>query len=297
MSLYSGLYPQITYRDGKRRFWNPVYKKTLLPLPEELVRHRFLEFVVTRKNWPLSRISMETGVEVQNGFGRTDMICYDKAFNPLLLVECKAPKIEINEKVAHQAIQYNQKVNARFVCLTNGMQTVFFDANNSDTTVTVDQVLGDKSIEPLRDLDYWQKRGFAGAKNTEWKNWVMDACNHFFVKHAEDVIYLRPPVIYEYGLNHFYHLISETKNIDLAWTIMAAPDKSTNIVILKSKNGELSSAAIIKLDAITTSENETTIISPDGARLVSANDDIAITAEKFHNYELHRTIKLISKHL
>ena len=52
---------------------------------------------------------------------RIDLLCYTPGKNgliPLLLVECKAEKID--ESASAQALGYNGFVGAPFVCLVNG---------------------------------------------------------------------------------------------------------------------------------------------------------------------------------
>jgi hypothetical protein len=41
---------------------------------------------------------------------------------PLVLAECKAPEIRIDERTLAQAVRYNSVLGARFVILTNGLR-------------------------------------------------------------------------------------------------------------------------------------------------------------------------------
>ena len=41
---------------------------------------------------------------------------------PLVLAECKAPEIRIDERTLSQAVRYNSVLGARFVILTNGLR-------------------------------------------------------------------------------------------------------------------------------------------------------------------------------
>jgi hypothetical protein len=48
-----------------------------------------------------------------------------------VLVECKAPEIPINEKVLHQIAQYNSKIQADYLWLSNGNQHKFYFVDKS----------------------------------------------------------------------------------------------------------------------------------------------------------------------
>ncbi len=47
----------------------------------------------------------------------------DKALKPLVLVECKAASVAINEATVRQLAVYNTTCNARLLIVTNGMVT------------------------------------------------------------------------------------------------------------------------------------------------------------------------------
>ena len=49
----------------------------------------------------------------------TDIVVGDGA-EPLVLAECKAPEIRIDERTLSQAVRYNSVLGAQFVILTNG---------------------------------------------------------------------------------------------------------------------------------------------------------------------------------
>ncbi|MBX7066844.1 MAG: type I restriction enzyme HsdR N-terminal domain-containing protein [Parachlamydiales bacterium] len=73
--------------------------------------------------FPKGLISVERGI----GGRRTDIVCYTKEMKPLLLVECKA--VPLNEEAIQQALGYNEKMLAPFLCLANGeeIHTFWFE--------------------------------------------------------------------------------------------------------------------------------------------------------------------------
>ncbi len=68
---------------------------------------------------------METGLKYNQLHKRSDILVLDRLGKPFFLIECKAPKIKIDQKVLNQAIFYNQVIKAPFVGLTNGLQHFF----------------------------------------------------------------------------------------------------------------------------------------------------------------------------
>lgn len=59
-------------------------------------------------------------VEKKVGSRRFDIVCYTKEMKPILLVECKAGAI--NEAAQQQAIGYNEKIGAPFLCIVGATE-------------------------------------------------------------------------------------------------------------------------------------------------------------------------------
>jgi len=51
---------------------------------------------------------------------RADVIVYKKE-KPLIIVECKAPSIQITQETFDQIARYNLSLNADFLMVTNGL--------------------------------------------------------------------------------------------------------------------------------------------------------------------------------
>ena len=117
--------PQLT-RDGEQVFvFDILRKKNILLTPEEWVRQHWIHFLITSQRFPKGLISMERGL-VYNGLQkRTDLLVFDRQGLPYFLIECKAPEVEINQKVLSQAITYNQTLKCPFIGLSNGKKHVF----------------------------------------------------------------------------------------------------------------------------------------------------------------------------
>ncbi|MGB0521342.1 MAG: type I restriction enzyme HsdR N-terminal domain-containing protein [Flammeovirgaceae bacterium] len=120
--------PQFDYQfktvNGKPFLWDVIRKKHVQITPEEWVRQHFLHYLMSQ-DYPKSLISVELGHKFNQLQKRSDILVMDRAAQPFLLVECKAPQVPINQKVLEQAIFYNQVIKAPYITLTNGLQHVF----------------------------------------------------------------------------------------------------------------------------------------------------------------------------
>ena len=53
----------------------------------------------------------------------------------ILLVECKAPNIKINQESFDQILRYNQVLNAKFLMVTNGIIHYYCRINNDKKNI------------------------------------------------------------------------------------------------------------------------------------------------------------------
>lgn len=100
--------------------WDPLRRRDVVCTPEEWVRQHVLHYLTQHLGYPASLLSIERGTG-QLG-QRTDVRAYGPDGQPRLLIECKAPAVKITATVLAQAQRYWQRVPARFVVLTNGVE-------------------------------------------------------------------------------------------------------------------------------------------------------------------------------
>ena len=109
--------------NGKRMMIFDVIRKKYVALtPEEWVRQHLVNYLVTEKGYPATLISVETPLKYARLDKRSDLLVNDRNGQPLMLVECKAPEVAINQKVFEQIAIYNLTVKAPFLMVTNGLQ-------------------------------------------------------------------------------------------------------------------------------------------------------------------------------
>jgi type I site-specific restriction endonuclease len=103
--------------------FDPVRKKWVAPTPEENVRQQLIHYLHTQKAVPLSLIGVEKSLKVNNLPKRYDVVVFSNEGKPLLLAECKAPRIVLDNAVFEQAARYNLALHAPYLLITNGAQT------------------------------------------------------------------------------------------------------------------------------------------------------------------------------
>lgn len=111
---------RVVEKNGKKEVYDPIRKKYVLLTPEEQVRQFVIEFLMEQCDVPAGYISVETGLKVYGNFCRTDLRVYNKRQEPVLLIECKQPAVELDAEVLEQAMRYHLAGKERFVLLTNG---------------------------------------------------------------------------------------------------------------------------------------------------------------------------------
>ncbi|MBK6950326.1 MAG: type I restriction enzyme HsdR N-terminal domain-containing protein [Haliscomenobacter sp.] len=106
---------------GKPLVWDPIRKSWLVLQPEESVRQALLIYLMEEKGYPRNRIAVEKKLKVNGLSRRTDILIYAHSMEPLVLVECKAPDVPVNQEVFFQAVRYNMTLRAPYFMLVNGL--------------------------------------------------------------------------------------------------------------------------------------------------------------------------------
>ena len=84
------------------------------------IRDRYL---IAEKKFNKNHIHVERGLTVNGQYKRSDIITYDKLMTPFLLVECKAPKIPLNQAVLNQIATYNLVYKVPYLLVSNGIHS------------------------------------------------------------------------------------------------------------------------------------------------------------------------------
>ncbi len=108
---------------GKVFVFDPIRNKWLVLLPEELVRQLLILYLIKEKGYSRNFIAVEKGLKVNELDKRFDLLVYNADTKPFMLVECKAPSVQITQDVFRQIAIYNMAFQVDFLLVTNGIQT------------------------------------------------------------------------------------------------------------------------------------------------------------------------------
>jgi type I site-specific restriction endonuclease len=122
-----------TLETGDVMIYDEWRRRYVILTPEEWVRQHFIHFLVS-KGYAHGRFAVEQALKIGSKSGRFDALYYGKNGKPTLLIECKAPHIEISQSTINQIAQYNRELRAPFLAVTNGLKSWFLSLSGSDAT-------------------------------------------------------------------------------------------------------------------------------------------------------------------
>ena len=107
----------------RQTIWDPLRKKDVALTPEEHVRQWCIGILSGTMQVPLHMMMSEAGFRLGKKQFRADILVYDRSAQPLMVVECKRPEVELTQEVLDQAIRYNMALDVRYMMITNGTRT------------------------------------------------------------------------------------------------------------------------------------------------------------------------------
>src|SRR5215208_4737070 len=135
-------YPEPQFRlkkeKGKQYIFDTIRKVWLLLTEEEWVRQNFVNYLTTALNYPQSLIALEKEIWLNDLKKRFDILIYNREHQPWMMVECKAPAINLSEDALQQVLRYNITLPVQFIVITNGNATIGWEKNGSHLKQLVD---------------------------------------------------------------------------------------------------------------------------------------------------------------
>lgn len=90
--------------------------------PEEWVRQHFVHFLIEHKGYPAGLMANEIQIRLNGTKKRCDTVLYDRSLTPRMIVEYKAPDVEITQAVFDQITRYNMVLRVEYLVVTNGVR-------------------------------------------------------------------------------------------------------------------------------------------------------------------------------
>lgn len=103
--------------------YDPLRRKDVARTPEEEVRQGVISWLHASMGVPLVRMASEWGFTYNRRKYRADLVVFDRALRPFLLVECKAPGVALDEIVLDQVVRYTRVLQVEYILVTNGTVT------------------------------------------------------------------------------------------------------------------------------------------------------------------------------
>ena len=116
-------YPiKIQEKGEKRQIFDFLRRKWVALTPEEWVRQHFTHFLVEHKNYPQALLANEVELRIGEKRLRCDTLLYNKELRPRMIIEYKAPTIQIQQKTFDQISVYNLLLKVDYLIVSNGLQ-------------------------------------------------------------------------------------------------------------------------------------------------------------------------------
>lgn len=126
--------PEYEIKIKDDQIWDPLRKKHLKITPEEWVRQNFIQYLIQDKEYSAGRMVSEHTV-VYNGMQkRCDIAIFNQEMSVDIIVECKAPDVNLTEDTFYQIAKYAHVLQAPILILTNGINhyCAFVDVSNNE---------------------------------------------------------------------------------------------------------------------------------------------------------------------
>ena len=115
-------YPiKIQEKGEKRQIFDFLRRKWVALTPEEWVRQHFTHFLVEHKNYPQALLANEVELRIGEKRLRCDTLLYNKELRPRMIIEYKAPTIQIQQKTFDQISAYNLLLKVDYLVVSNGL--------------------------------------------------------------------------------------------------------------------------------------------------------------------------------
>ena len=108
--------------DGQVRIFDEIRKKYVALTPEEWVRQHFIMFLIHEKKVPAGLMILEKQITMNTMLRRPDILIHNRQGAPVMIVECKAPEVDITQDTFDQIARYNSVLKVPYLLVTNGLR-------------------------------------------------------------------------------------------------------------------------------------------------------------------------------
>lgn len=113
---------KIIIRNGKNVIFDQIRKRYVALTPEEYVRQHFVQYLINHKSYPIALLANEVTIRLNGTIKRCDTVLYRRDLTAKMIIEYKAPQIEITQDVFNQIVRYNIVLKVEYLIVSNGMK-------------------------------------------------------------------------------------------------------------------------------------------------------------------------------
>ena len=113
---------KISKTEGKTYIFDVLRKKYVALTPEEWVRQHFTHYLLEHKGYPQGLLANEIQLNLNGTKKRCDTVLYNRDLTAKMIVEYKAPNVEITQAVFNQITRYNLVLKVEYLIVTNGIR-------------------------------------------------------------------------------------------------------------------------------------------------------------------------------
>ena len=107
---------------GKTYIYDILRRKFIALTPEEWVRQHFIHFLINYKGYPPALLANEIELTIGQKKLRCDSVLYTRQLMPRMIIEYKAPTIQITQKTFNQIFAYNTLLHAEYLVVSHGIK-------------------------------------------------------------------------------------------------------------------------------------------------------------------------------
>ena len=140
-------FPEPVFRLKKEKdvefIFDNICKQWLVLNEEEWVRQNFVQYLIQTLHYPAAFIAIEKEIMLGELKKRFDILVYNKAHRPWMMIECKATAIGLTDAALQQVLRYNISVPVSFLVITNGRFTYGWERS-------------DRQLNLIQQMPLWQ---------------------------------------------------------------------------------------------------------------------------------------------
>ena len=113
---------KVIRKDGRPAIFDFIRRRYVALTPEEWVRQHFVHFLIEHKGYPRALMANEVQLKLNHTQKRCDTVLYRRDLTAQMIVEYKAPDVEITQAVFEQIGRYNLVLHVDYLVVSNGLQ-------------------------------------------------------------------------------------------------------------------------------------------------------------------------------